>query len=67
MIAWAGIEMLEASWESDLGIQALKKWAIDSSAEDDGVLGADGRKRRGQTGAIKRIQWTEKGHNLKQI
>ena len=46
MIAWTGIEMFEAGWESDLSIQARRKWAIDTAAEDGGILGADGWKRR---------------------
>ena len=46
MIAWTGIEMFEAGWESDLSIQARRKWAIDTEAEDGGILGADGWKRR---------------------
>ena len=46
MIAWAGMEMYEAGWESDLGIQAVRKWSIDPHAEDGGILGLDGWKRR---------------------
>ena len=46
MIAWAGMEIFEAGWESDLSIQALSKWAIDPGAEDGGILGVDGWKRR---------------------
>lgn len=46
MIGWTGIEMFEAGWESDLSIQARRKWAIDPEAEDGGILGADGWKRR---------------------
>ena len=46
MIAWTGMEMYEAGWESDLGIQAVRKWSIDPTAEDGGILGLDGWKRR---------------------
>lgn len=46
MIAWAGLEMYEAGWECDLSIQARRKWTIDDAAEDSGILGADGWKRR---------------------
>lgn len=46
MIAWTGMEMFEAKWESELSIQALRKWSIDPNAEDGGILGVDGWKRR---------------------
>ena len=46
MIGWTGMEMFEAGWESDLSIQARRKWAIDPEAEDGGILGADGWKKR---------------------
>lgn len=46
MIAWAGMEMFEAGWESYLSIQALSKWEIDPGAKDGGILGVDGWKRR---------------------
>ena len=46
MIAWTGMEMFEAGWESDLSIQALSKWAIDPGAEDGGILGVDGWRRQ---------------------
>ena len=47
MIAWTGMEMFQAKWESELSIQALRKWSIDPSAEDGGIMGVDGWKRRG--------------------
>ena len=47
MIAWTGMEMYEAGWESDLSIQAMRKWSIDPNAEDGGILGLGGWKRRG--------------------
>ncbi|KAK0730495.1 glycoprotease family-domain-containing protein [Lasiosphaeris hirsuta] len=42
MIAWAGVEMWEAGWRSDLEITTYRKWSLDSAAEDGGVLGVDG-------------------------
>ena len=46
MIAWTGIEMYEAGWESELSVQARRKWSIDVNAEDGGILGAEGWRRR---------------------
>ena len=42
MIGWAGIEMFEANWCSDLSCRALRKWTLDPSADDGGVLGPSG-------------------------
>lgn len=42
MIAWTGIEMWENGWRSDLEISTLKKWSIDSAAQDGGILEAGG-------------------------
>jgi N6-L-threonylcarbamoyladenine synthase len=42
MIAWTGMEMWEKGWRSTLEISGLRKWAIDSSAHDGGILGVDG-------------------------
>lgn len=39
MIGWAGIEMFEAGWHSDLSCRALRKWSLDATAEDGGILG----------------------------
>lgn len=47
MIAWAGIEMFEAGWRSDLSCRALRKWTLDPQAEDGGVLGPNGWIRDG--------------------
>jgi len=47
MIAWTGMEMFEAGWESELGVQAVRKWSVDPDAEDGGILGLDGWRRRG--------------------
>ena len=47
MIAWTGIEMYEAGWESELTCKAVRKWSIDAAAEDGGIMGLDGWKRRG--------------------
>lgn len=46
MIAWTGIEMYEAGWESEMSVQARRIWAIDVNVEDGGILGAEGWKRR---------------------
>ncbi|KAL8961310.1 MAG: hypothetical protein Q9193_002125, partial [Seirophora villosa] len=40
MIAWTGIEMYEAGYESDISCNALRKWSIDPNADDGGILGA---------------------------
>ena len=42
MIAWAGIEMFETGYETDLGCHALRKWSMDPNAEDGGILGVGG-------------------------
>lgn len=42
MIGWAGIEMFEAGWRTDLSCRALRKWSLDPHAEDGGILGPDG-------------------------
>jgi N6-L-threonylcarbamoyladenine synthase len=42
MVAWAGVEMYDAGYESDIGIQAIKKWSMDPGAEDGGILGPSG-------------------------
>ncbi|KAK5109083.1 hypothetical protein LTR62_007539 [Meristemomyces frigidus] len=45
MIAWAGIEMHEAGWLSNLEIGPLRKWSMDSTAADGGILGVGGYSR----------------------
>lgn len=42
MIAWTGIEMWEAGYRTNLDAMALKKWSIDSKAQDGGILEAKG-------------------------
>lgn len=42
MIGWAGIEMFEAGYSTDLSCRAIRKWTLDPSAEDGGILGAEG-------------------------
>ncbi|KAI1276138.1 glycoprotease family-domain-containing protein [Xylaria sp. FL0933] len=42
MIAWAGMEMYESGWRSDLGVMSLRKWPLDPNAEGGGILGAGG-------------------------
>ena len=44
MIAWAGLEMHDAGYESSLEIEALRKWSLDPGAEDGGIRGAIGWK-----------------------
>ncbi|MCJ1380328.1 hypothetical protein MMC17_003431 [Xylographa soralifera] len=46
MIAWAGMEMWEAGWESELSVRALRKWGLDEKGTDGGLLGIGGWKRR---------------------
>lgn len=64
MIAWAGLEMYEAGWRSDLGITARRKWALgmqddktrstvaSGQGEDDaiGILDIDGWYNVNETG-----------------
>ena len=45
MIGWAGIEMFEANWRSDLSCRALRKWSLDPGADDGGILGPNGWKK----------------------
>ncbi|KAL1999077.1 hypothetical protein VTN02DRAFT_5076 [Thermoascus thermophilus] len=45
MIGWAGIEMFEAGWQTDLSCRALRKWTLDPRAEDGGILGPRDWKR----------------------
>lgn len=42
MIGWAGIEMYENGWSTDLSCQALRKWSLDPAAPDGGILGVSG-------------------------
>ena len=42
MIAWAGMEMFDAGYNTSLEAMALKKWSIDPNADDGGILGVDG-------------------------
>ncbi|KAJ5100248.1 hypothetical protein N7456_006300 [Penicillium angulare] len=42
MIGWAGIEMFEAGWRTDLSSRALRKWTLDPQADDGGILGPNG-------------------------
>ncbi|MCJ1403576.1 hypothetical protein MMC11_006799, partial [Xylographa trunciseda] len=46
MIAWAGMEMWSAGWESSLSVRALRKWGLDEKGADGGVLGVGGWRRR---------------------
>lgn len=42
MIGWAGMEMFEAGYTTDLGCAPVKKWSMDSQNEDKGILGIGG-------------------------
>ncbi|KAJ5958981.1 Kae1/YgjD family [Penicillium vulpinum] len=42
MIGWAGIEMFEAGFRSDLDCRPLRKWTLDPRADDGGILGPGG-------------------------
>ncbi|KAJ5955455.1 hypothetical protein N7501_009734 [Penicillium viridicatum] len=42
MIGWAGIEMFEAGFRSDLSCRPLRKWTLDPKADDGGILGPGG-------------------------
>ncbi|KAK4230937.1 glycoprotease family-domain-containing protein [Podospora fimiseda] len=46
MIAWTGMEMWEAGWESELDVLPLRKWGLDETGEDGGIMGVGGWKRR---------------------
>ncbi|SPN97064.1 related to QRI7 - similarity to H.influenzae sialoglycoprotease (gcp) [Cephalotrichum gorgonifer] len=46
MIAWAGWEMYRAGYETALDVTVLKKWGVDPSGKDGGILGVEGWKRR---------------------
>ena len=48
MIAWAGMEMFEAGYQTDLECHPLRKWSMDPNAEGGGILGIGG--------------WTERAH-----
>ncbi|KAL8828476.1 MAG: hypothetical protein Q9191_002571 [Dirinaria sp. TL-2023a] len=49
MIGWAAMEMYEAGWESELAIQAVRKWSLDANDAEDGagagILGLGGWKK----------------------
>lgn len=45
MIAWAGMEMYEAGFHTDLSVLAINKWPMDPE-EGPGILGAPGWLRR---------------------
>ncbi|CAK7268149.1 Mitochondrial tRNAs modification protein [Sporothrix epigloea] len=46
MIAWTGMEMYEAGWQSDLSIRPIRRWSMDANADDGGILGPEGWIRR---------------------
>ena len=52
MIAWAGIELFEAGFRSDLSCSALNKWSMDPRAEDGGIAGVDGWAAKPQSDTV---------------
>ncbi|EPE06317.1 glycoprotease family protein [Ophiostoma piceae UAMH 11346] len=48
MIAWAGMEMYEAGWETDLGVGPIRKWTMDPTADDGGIIGVGGWLQRSE-------------------
>ncbi|KAF9880015.1 glycoprotease [Colletotrichum karsti] len=46
MIAWTGMEMYEAGWETALSVSCLKKWSVDPASDEGGILGIGGWLRR---------------------
>lgn len=42
MIAWTGMEMWQAGWRSELGIDVIRRWSMDPAHEDGGILGVGG-------------------------
>jgi len=46
MIAWAGLEMFEAGYTTDVGCNAIRKWSMDSTSADGGILGVGGWKKK---------------------
>ena len=46
MIGWAGLEMFEAGYTTDLGVAPLRKWSMDSTGLDGGIMGLNGWVKR---------------------
>ncbi|GAB7354387.1 hypothetical protein MBLNU459_g4887t1 [Dothideomycetes sp. NU459] len=42
MIAWAGIEMWEAGWRSELSVKPIRTWSMDPKGDDGGIVGVQG-------------------------
>ncbi|KAJ9615399.1 Mitochondrial tRNAs modification protein [Cladophialophora chaetospira] len=42
MIAWAGLEMFQAGYTTDLGCAPVKRWSMDSRKPGGGILGIGG-------------------------
>lgn len=68
MIAWAGMEMFDAGYESKLSIEPIRRWSLDSQSQDGvpGVLGAKGWVRREGYGdpSKKRSRFTSDGRYI---
>lgn len=41
MVGWAGLEMYEAGWRTDMSAQAIRDWTLDPQQPDGGILGPD--------------------------
>jgi N6-L-threonylcarbamoyladenine synthase len=46
MIAWAGMEMFEAGYQTDMDATAIRKWSIDPASKEGGILGVGRWARR---------------------
>ncbi|KAH6691701.1 glycoprotease pgp1 [Plectosphaerella plurivora] len=46
MIAWTGMEMYEAGYASELTVTPIRRWPLDPTGEDGGILGVDGWNKR---------------------
>ncbi|KIX02736.1 uncharacterized protein Z518_08678 [Rhinocladiella mackenziei CBS 650.93] len=42
MIGWAGMEMFQAGYRTDLGCDPRRKWSMDSQSDEGGILGIGG-------------------------
>lgn len=46
MIAWTGIQMYEAGYVTDMAVEPIRRWPLDPTGEDGGILGVDGWVKR---------------------
>ena len=54
MIAWAGLEMFRAGWQSDESIDAIPRWSMDPEI-DGGITGASGCSHKSE---LAQPKWT---------